>query len=101
MNEQEYIAILWKFVGGSVAAFGAIGLAVMRWISNKLDRAATKEELEKVEKDLRTEIEKNREAQQHRDDKVDNKLDSINDAVTGTHKRVDELYRHLIGNSPR
>lgn len=94
MNEQEYIAILWRFVLGTLAALLAIGGFMLRWISTKLDNAATRAEVEKLEVDFKTD-------RKNRDDHVDKKLEEISTAVTGTHRRVDELYKHLIERSPR
>jgi hypothetical protein len=49
-----------------------------------------REELEDLRADLRGEHEEN-----------SRRLDRIESGVTGTHKRLDELYRDLIGRSER
>jgi len=96
MNEQEYIAILWKFVGGSIAiAIGVTG-AAMRWLNGKLENAATKAELAKVEADLHADLQAHVQERQRRDDQVDKKLDKIDDSVTGIHKRIDQLFQQRI-----
>lgn len=111
MNEQQVIDILVRsvgwFAGVALLLVGAIS-GICRWLFAKLsarvDMCATKEELrtmqanvEKVERDLKEELRQHRNERQRRDDQVDRTLDEIKETVTGTHKRIDEIYR-LIAN---
>jgi flagellar motility protein MotE (MotC chaperone) len=103
MNEQQLIEVLWKFVGWSAAAvvalvsliYASIRAAISR-IAGRVDGCASKEEVEKVERDLKDELRDHRNDRQRRDDQVDRKLDEINTTVTGTHKRIDDLYRAMV-----
>lgn len=79
--------------------FGAcMGLVMLIWRRHETD---TKERLDKLEATAvrKGELEQLRDDMERRHDQNTAKLDSIDAGITGTHRRIDDLYRDLIGRS--
>lgn len=103
MNEHDVIEILWKFIGWTLASlvalvgviFAGIRGAISR-IYGRIDMCALREEVAKVERDLKDELRDHRNERLRRDDKVDETLSDIKSAVTDTHRRMDDLYRAMV-----
>lgn len=71
-------------------------MSLMAWIGNKHVKRLEALEGTAVRKDelaqLRTDMER-----RHGENTA--KLDNIDEGITGTHRRIDDLYRDLIGRS--
>ncbi|HEY6927443.1 MAG TPA: hypothetical protein VI653_28470 [Steroidobacteraceae bacterium] len=78
-----------KFSLFVVSALGALLMWLGKGYTRRLEalerEAVRKKDLKELREDLRSEHKQNTE-----------KLDSIESAVTGTHRRIDDLYRDLM-----
>lgn len=104
MNEQQLIEALWKFASwsagaivGLVAVIFAIFRGALTKITSRVDQCATKEEVAKIERDLKDELRDHRNERMRRDDKVDETLGEIKAAVTQTHRRIDDFLSAMVG----
>lgn len=86
--------LTWTFgiIGTLLGLLGVIAMAFVR--SYMKANYVTKEDLAVMREELSEER-----ARQHSEGQ--RKLDSIQNAVTGTHQRLDQLYRDLINRGDR
>lgn len=96
MNELLSDVRFWFTAMG----LGLIGLVKYLW--NKQERRLAQLEADAVRRTefdrLRSEL---REEHMENSDRLDRIEEEIRQGITGTHKRLDDLYRDLIGRSDR
>lgn len=92
MDKDAVIDILFKFAAASLSIVGVMIVGIVVWMRNKIEGAATKLEVIKVESDLKQTMQEHKRDRERRDDEVDKKLGRIEDVVTRTHLRIDQLF---------
>lgn len=78
MNAGEWIAL-----GGCVVTVLGGGIAWLLRLQGQLNSKISREEHERICSD--------------RAERVERRLESIETVVTGTHRRIDDIYRDLLG----